>query len=188
MLKFLADIFQPGSPESADSKKPRRSSRIQGARAEEVPEVAVHNAGEGPSTPARQILEAKNLASPVTKDVERTPASSPGPMEPTQVASQFWCPPLPEEDMDTDPDPNVWGCLVPVNTEGGPIKLNKNPDTVPGKSPASGRGKKKTPSGFLVGRHPECDLHISSAVISNRHCVIYKVSGESRGSGEGKLT
>jgi len=30
-------------------------------------------------------------------------------------------------------------------------------------------------SGFLIGRHPECDLRIDAAGISNRHCVIHKV-------------
>jgi hypothetical protein len=30
-------------------------------------------------------------------------------------------------------------------------------------------------SGFLIGRHPECDLRIDAARISNRHCVIHKV-------------
>jgi hypothetical protein len=30
-------------------------------------------------------------------------------------------------------------------------------------------------SGFLIGRHPECDLRIDGARISNRHCVIHKV-------------
>lgn len=177
MLNYLANIFgKPGSPSSpSESKKPRRSQRIN--RGDDLPEAS------GPSTPARAIIEAKHLATPEiatpevpTRDVERTPASSPGPVEATQVASQFYCPPLPEEDEDTEPDPNVWGCLVPLNSVDPArkiIKLNKNPDTSPAKSGA--KTKKKSPSGFLVGRHPECDLHISSPVISNRHCVIYKV-------------
>ena len=121
------------------------------------------------------------MSPPDRKDVERTPAVSPGPQatydtqQSTQAASQFaYVPPQDDEEY----DPNVWGYLDPINSLNSQksIRLNKTPQSNGEKSSRGRPSSRKTgPSGFLIGRHPECDLHIDSTVISNRHCVIYKV-------------
>lgn len=72
----------------------------------------------------------------------------------------------------------MWGYLWPLSDKSDSvIKLNKQAPAPDKKKKKKGtKGKKIPPNGFLVGRHAECDLLIDDAVISNRHCVIFKVS------------
>lgn len=86
----------------------------------------------------------------------------------TQVASQF--PNLP---ADEEYDPNAWGYLDPITDDGANLKSIKLDKSALLNAPRS------TAGGFLIGRHPECDLQINAKVISNRHCVVYKVCFES---------
>ncbi|CAZ86475.1 unnamed protein product [Tuber melanosporum] len=114
--------------------------------------------------------------------ITRTPASSPPPQD-TQVASQFYYPPLSEQGVDED-DETIWGYLWPLTQKNqSVIKLNKTPQvSTPNKDSPKSAEKKKPKNnnkkhgtgGFVIGRHVECDLVIDHNVISNRHCVIYK--------------
>jgi len=64
-----------------------------------------------------------------------------------------------------------WGTLCSLGPNWEIIALNKAyPSQRRKTSP-----KETNFSGFLIGRHPECDLRIDAAGISNRHCVIHKV-------------
>jgi serine/threonine-protein kinase Chk2 len=169
-MDFFANIFgKPSSPASpVESKKPRRSERVRGKEDQKT---------HSQTTELAKIVST--MSPPSRPEVQRTPASSPSPQETqtsTQVASQFVYPFQHEEE---EYDPNIWGYLDPITdpSKKKSIKLDKTPqcanDNKRRKSKAS--VKKTTASGFLIGRHPECDLHIEAAVISNRHCVIYKV-------------
>lgn len=101
-------------------------------------------------------------------------SSSPPPFPDTQVASQvhFTQPDHKEEAKD------VWGYLTPMNSGNGEVltlskrtNCNKNANTKKGtKKPSVGTG------GYLIGRHAECDIVVEAPVVSNRHCVIFKVS------------
>lgn len=164
--------LQPSSPASPDTnaKKPRRSQRIKGASITDDEE----------STKALTVSPHKEDPA----DITRTPASSPPPQDNTQVASQFYYPPLAEEGLNTQDDAeSIWGYLWPLGGKTTEvIKLDKQapPPGTPEKKRKGGRTpktKKKVlpPSGFIVGRHAECDLLIDDPVISNRHCVIFKV-------------
>lgn len=169
---------KPSSPASPDnsSKKPRRSQRIKGAPVD-IDEETVTT-----TESTKDLTVSPHKEDPA--DVTRTPASSPPPQDNTQVASQFYYPPLAEEGLDKQDDDNsVWGYLWPLGGKSSEvIKLNKQAPTpaTPEKKRKKGttpKSKKKQlpPSGFIVGRHAECDLLIDEPVISNRHCVIFKV-------------
>lgn len=200
MWNLCANLFSFGKPAStgsddeAEAKKPRRSQRIQS-------KTGADDAGAGPST-ARAARAPKGAPKPIAEESDQqdndkdklppppvpvreelTPISSPGPqLEATQVASQFYCPPPIDDETASQPDPTAWGYLVPLNSSSDEnrktIKLNKGPMGTPQKSQhgTSKRGSKvNAASGFLIGRHAECDYRIESAVISNRHCILYKV-------------
>lgn len=171
---ILTSSLQPSSPASPDTnaKKPRRSQRIKGPPIDDVEETTK---ALTPQAPPRDDHV----------NVTRTPASSPPPQDNTQVASQFYYPPLTGEGLSKDDDnENVWGYLWPLGGGGSEvIKLDKQAPTpaTPEKKKKRGNTPKTTkkllpPSGFIVGRHAECDLLIDDPVISNRHCVIFKVT------------
>lgn len=163
---------QPSSPASPDTnaKKPRRSQRIKGVPIEDEEETTKATTSTTPQAPPRDSHA----------DVTRTPASSPPPQDNTQVASQFYYPPLAEGLDRGDDGENVWGYLWPLGGKDSEvIKLDKQappPGTSEKKRGSTPKAKKQLPpNGFIVGRHAECDLLIDDPVISNRHCVIFKV-------------
>jgi serine/threonine-protein kinase Chk2 len=136
------------------------------------------------SPPARPVI---HQAPPKATEAMSPPPpqSIPGTQESTQVASQILAY-MAEEEY----DPTVWGYLYPITDPTAKcIRLDKTPESPQeevqekgtkkkgktGKaSKATAAEKKKSPHGFLIGRHPECDEQIDAAVISNRHCVIYR--------------
>lgn len=177
------------SPESPDvnAKKPRRSQRNKGGSTEDKSEETVTALGTSKEAPKEEALptpQEHTTHTPAPSPPARTPASSPPPhtQDATQAASQFYFPPLAEEGLDKkEVDESVWGYLWPLSDKSDSvIKLNKQAPAPDKKKKKKGttKGKKIPPNGFLVGRHAECDLLIDDAVISNRHCVIFKeISG-----------
>jgi hypothetical protein len=128
---------------------------------------------------ADDVNDVSTMSPPSRPDGERAgpaPPSSPPPPPESQIATQVATQGAsqsgfihPEEEF----DPKVWGYLDLITDPfGKSVKLDK--DGAPPKD-KSKIGKKSGAIGFLIGRHPECDLHIDNAVISNRHCIIYKV-------------
>ncbi|KAJ4315025.1 serine/threonine protein kinase [Fusarium piperis] len=121
------------------------------------------------------------------------------PPQDTQPLSQFVDRhPAISDDIEDEVREGVWGYLVPLDPKYGdkPIVLKKRsacplPDTVAesvkkedvtnGKSvalkEAEAYEKKKikgVPSGgYLIGRHPECDIVVNDGIVSNRHCLIF---------------
>lgn len=114
-------------------------------------------------------------------------SSSPPPFQDTQVASQvhFTQPEGKEEAKD------VWGYLTPMNSLHGEVltlskrsRCDKKQDCNSG--PKKGTKKPVAAGGYLIGRHAECDITVEAPVVSNRHCVIFKV-GENGLSPQGVL-
>ncbi|KAK4170248.1 putative DNA damage response protein kinase [Cladorrhinum sp. PSN259] len=107
------------------------------------------------------------------------------------------------EEVEDEVKEGVWGYLFPMDTRYGGtcVVLRKRgacptPNTV-SEAVSSGSGAKKTsrkgpkalvkeqeafdkkqasnlPSGgYLIGRHPECDIQVDDLVVSNRHCLLF---------------
>ncbi|EGS18823.1 uncharacterized protein CTHT_0054330 [Thermochaetoides thermophila DSM 1495] len=108
--------------------------------------------------------------------------------------------PLSDEVEDEEKE-GVWGYLFPLDTRFGltPYVLRKKDacqaanavekQKESSQSSRAGRRSQRvaavksvkagSPVGFLIGRHPECDLRIDDAAVSNRHCLLFT---ENRGT------
>lgn len=86
------------------------------------------------------------------------------------------------EDAQAESEEGVWGFLVPLDAKYGdkPMVLKKrcacpNKDSI--KLAADAEKKENiggiASRGYLIGRHPECDIIVSEGVVSNRHCLIF---------------
>ncbi|CAG8908773.1 unnamed protein product [Penicillium egyptiacum] len=183
--------------DSQDQKKPRRSQRIssqvqlqpqdtpvdldylptpvtgpQSAATETRNELTV-TPPESPCNSHQQISSGSELSHAI---------SSPPAFEDTQALSQFVYPPRAFADDVKDEDAEgVWGYLLPLDENGnGPLVLRKRDDCDNGDSTTKAKREKaqksksaKSPGGFLVGRHPECDRVLEIPTISNRHFLIF---------------
>ncbi|KAK6529700.1 hypothetical protein TWF281_008862 [Arthrobotrys megalospora] len=173
------------------SKKPRRSGRLQ-AKASSI--VPIRDTS--PPTPLVDNLKTpkqEHFFQATGTAATSTPSPGPSPSQAnweatqlaTQVASQFVVPPAENSD--------VWGYLLPLDMDrslglGDVLTLKKRSacDDEPGtvfKKPRGRAGDKSggkgAPSGYLIGRHQECDLRLAQPTVSNRHCVIFReVSGK----------
>lgn len=89
----------------------------------------------------------------------------------------------------------VWGYLFPLDTRYGKCHVLKKRTSCPNPEgagdtpalPSSSRGTRRgrTPQvaspkpnsmpsgGYLIGRHPECDIVIDDPAVSNRHCLLF---------------
>ncbi|OKL60984.1 hypothetical protein UA08_03927 [Talaromyces atroroseus] len=118
----------------------------------------------------------------------------------TQAFSQFVYPPRAfADDVEDEAAEGVWGYLIPLDDKAGhalvlkkrntceddscgqaereektsspsrsskkQLKSSRNPDPVKSPNPS--------PKGYIIGRHPECDLVLNIPTISNRHCLIF---------------
>ncbi|KAK4193339.1 putative DNA damage response protein kinase [Podospora australis] len=106
------------------------------------------------------------------------------------------------DEVEDEVKEGVWGYLLPMDTRYGGtcVVLRKrgscpNPDTVAdsvnsGKKKATRKGprallkeqetydKKQrdgglASGGYLIGRHPECDIQVEDPIVSNRHCLFF---------------
>lgn len=101
------------------------------------------------------------------------------------------------EEVQDEKKEGVWGYLFPMDTRYGGrcVVLKKRaacpmPNTVNDVLKKNGVQGKKTPllqeksfeevkttqvpsGGYLIGRHPECDIVVDDPIISNRHCLIF---------------
>ncbi|KAJ5766381.1 uncharacterized protein N7511_003997 [Penicillium nucicola] len=176
----------------ADSqKKPRRSQRISGQVPSQETPVDLEYLPTPLTGPDSTITDDR-------KDETATPPESPrkgrqhsppqpelsyavsSPPNDTQALSQFVYPPRAFVDEVEDEDAEgVWGYLLPLDEHGkGPLVLKRRTQCGEDASPAKAKpGKKnelcKSPGGFLVGRHPECDRVLDIPTISNRHFLIF---------------
>ncbi|KAL3463766.1 serine/threonine protein kinase chk2 [Aspergillus heterothallicus] len=134
------------------------------------------------------------LCSPSDSDLYQPLSSPPGD---TQALSQFVYPPRAfADDVEDEAAEGVWGYLIPLDDkvrdslvlrkrdgcEDGSSSSKKSssnskkggqkPSTISGstikQAPTSRR-----PGGYLVGRHPECDLVLTIPTVSNRHFLLF---------------
>ncbi|KAK3943629.1 putative DNA damage response protein kinase [Diplogelasinospora grovesii] len=123
------------------------------------------------------------------------------PPQDTQAFSQQVDPNAPlSDEVEDEVKEGVWGYLFPLNTRYGGkcVVLRKRascplPDTVAEAVKSEGSKKKKgkkallkeaesfderkvkgLPSGgYLIGRHPECDIVVDDPIVSNRHSLLF---------------
>jgi serine/threonine-protein kinase CHEK2 len=152
---------------------------------------------EGTVTPPEGRPSQIRHHTPTSSPRSNSLSSPPGD---TQVFSQFIFPRQDLDDSDEEPDENTWGYLHPLDERFGKKLIMKKRPSCPApsaplevsktkkKSKDRGTGNlvkdeeqyEKTkravghPSGgYLVGRHPECDLILDIPTISNRHCLLF---------------
>ncbi|PVH88276.1 Pkinase-domain-containing protein [Cadophora sp. DSE1049] len=125
------------------------------------------------------------------------------PPQDTQAFSQFVYPTAAlSEEVQDETEEGVWGYLLPLDAKYGKslVLKKRNACPLPGKmedfgkdkdrKSKKGKGKGKdlkkeeevyedtkmngiASGGYLIGRHPECDLIIDDPIVSNRHCLIF---------------
>ncbi|KAI9650128.1 serine/threonine protein kinase [Ciborinia camelliae] len=99
---------------------------------------------------------------------------------------------------DVEDEEGVWGYLIPVNHKYGELLTlrKRSACPLPGKNSDIGNSREGkdlnkeedtyeatkimgiASRGYLIGRHPECDLMIDDIKVSNRHCLIYTENQE----------
>ncbi|CAH0026669.1 unnamed protein product [Clonostachys rhizophaga] len=103
------------------------------------------------------------------------------------------------DDMEDEAKEGIWGYLVPLDPKYGdrPVPLKRRtacpmPDSAEADANAKSSDSKgkSTPAreeeayertkirghasgGYLIGRHPECDILVNDQTVSNRHCLIF---------------
>ncbi|KAK6340710.1 hypothetical protein TWF696_009034 [Orbilia brochopaga] len=191
------------SDDPHESKKPRRSGRLQakhdasslpGPRPSTPPTPTVDADGALLRTPRQETFSTRTTATGSPAQLPSSAPSSPQQtFEATQLATQ-----VASQVLQPVPDSSdIWGYLIPLDMDksyglGDVLTLRKRSscDDAPpaegkrgrgrGASAGCGDGKSKgAPGGYLVGRHAECDLRLTQPTVSNRHCVIFReVSGK----------
>ncbi|KAI2640724.1 checkpoint kinase 2-like protein [Hypomontagnella submonticulosa] len=102
------------------------------------------------------------------------------------------------DEVEDEEKEGVWGYLFPLNTShGGRCVVLKKRSTCPKSDDVTSVLAKKQPGlsgatalkqeesfekslvkgvpsgGYLIGRHPECDVIVDDPIVSNRHCLIF---------------
>ncbi|KAG7050610.1 CAMK/RAD53 protein kinase [Colletotrichum scovillei] len=124
--------------------------------------------------------------------------SSP-PQEATQAFSQYAheTKEALSDEVEDEVKEGVWGYLFPLDTKYGKVVVMKRraacplPDAVEAKESSNKDQNGKSSlqkeeeayertkvkgvasGGYLIGRHPECDIVVDDPIISNRHCLIF---------------
>ncbi|KAL2834518.1 cytochrome P450 [Aspergillus cavernicola] len=180
-------------------KKPRRSQRINSQQQSETPvnhsylptplthhdSTATDIRKEVTATPPSQA----RLRSPSNSDSYQQLSSPPGD---TQALSQFVYPPRAfADEVEDEAAEGVWGYLIPLDDKVRDALVFRKRDgcedgTPPNSKPKSKKGSQNTskdsvvkqpsnrrPGGYLVGRHPECDLVLHIPTVSNRHFLVF---------------
>ncbi|XHG05206.1 hypothetical protein AWENTII_008452 [Aspergillus wentii] len=140
------------------------------------------------ATPQRSSSQGRPQT-PSDQELPQTFSSPPGD---TQALSQFVYPPRAfADEVEDEAAEGVWGYLIPLDDKAPKALVlrkrdscdnhkndNSNPKSTKGtqrQGRVSGNknGYSQLPGGYLVGRHPECDLLLNIPTISNRHFVIF---------------
>ncbi|KAJ4339115.1 serine/threonine protein kinase [Didymella glomerata] len=154
------------------------------------------NHKEGTVTPPPQsqakFSQAKNGLSSPPSDTKQSDTQA------FTQQSQFVYPPQARSyAVDDEEGEQVWGYLVPLDSESGDVMVLRRreacpvPENIVG--PKSGTEKVETheyekqeenyekekqekgvtAGGYLIGRHRECDRQLKSNTVSNRHCLLF---------------
>ncbi|KAL4761683.1 CAMK family serine/threonine-protein kinase [Aspergillus foveolatus] len=174
--------------ESQDQKKPRRSERISSQQQSQTPVIQSYL-----PTP---LTHHDSTATDLRNEMTATPPSQARPPSPsdlgsppgdTQALSQFVYPPRAfADDVEDEAAEGVWGYLIPLDDKvRDALVLRKRDgcDAKPTKEQSSKERKSKEssakhaanrlPGGYLIGRHPECDLSLNIPTVSNRHFLVF---------------
>ncbi|RWA13257.1 hypothetical protein EKO27_g1876 [Xylaria grammica] len=179
----------PANQDSDLVKKPRRSERLSqkpDAGADKLKTPIIKNQLPSPvthRTPDETYSQAQPFSSP-PQDTQAFPASQ---YVDTNAALS--------EDVQDEVKEGVWGYLFPLVTRyGGRCVVLKKRSMCPHPkdvADAVGLKRKKNgalnqeesyeksktngvPSGgYLIGRHPECDIVVDDPIVSNRHCLLF---------------
>lgn len=139
-------------------------------------------------------------ATPVSSSLPVSSLHPSSPPQDTQPLSQFIYPPR-DFEPDVEEEEGTWGYLYPINPENGNKLVLKKRSFCPapvapleiGKPATKSKKRNKTKSlvedeeeyektkdktgfpagGYLIGRHPECDLIVEIPTISNRHALLF---------------
>ncbi|KAJ6106732.1 hypothetical protein N7512_010249 [Penicillium capsulatum] len=181
--------------DSQDLKKPRRSQRISS-------QIQPHETPIDDEYLLTPLTHANSTATDLRNEVTATPPESPSqgrrrsPSNPefsqalssppgdTQALSQFVYPPRAFADDEDEDAEGVWGYLLPLDDKvnGAFVLKHRNGCSGQNEESQERRAKKpesrksassRPPGGYLVGRHPECDLKIDIPTISNRHFLLF---------------
>ncbi|KAJ5157581.1 DNA damage response protein kinase DUN1 [Penicillium canariense] len=159
--------------DSQDLKKPRRSQRISSQQQQPVETPVNHDYlptplthGNSTATDIRNELTATPPGSPSRHVRQHTPSN-------TELSPAYSSPP---DEVDDESAEGVWGYLIPLDDSvSGAFVLKQRDGCVKSdtKPQTSKQGNGRAPGGYLVGRHPECDLVINIPTISNRHFLLF---------------
>ncbi|KFX95425.1 hypothetical protein V490_03895 [Pseudogymnoascus sp. VKM F-3557] len=191
-----------GSPNN-EVKKPRRSERLShpDQKDQKTPVAKGHLPSpitHQDSTDSNQAYKEVTATPPGGRPNQlrhRTPDRSPelasvlsSPPQDTQAFSQYTNPKAALSEYVKDEEKEgVWGYLLPLNAEYKQPLIMRKRSACPKPPPldklgeASDQGLTKedkadaqSSGGYLIGRHPECDLLIEGPIVSNRHCLIFE--------------
>ncbi|GIJ91576.1 hypothetical protein Asppvi_010544 [Aspergillus pseudoviridinutans] len=191
-------VSTDGDPQ--DLKKPRRSERITSKNQSQATPVdqtylpTPLTELDSTATDVRNEVTATPPDSPsqaISSVEQLKPCSSP-PGD-TQTLSQFVYPPRAfADEVEDEAAEGVWGYLIPLDDKvrdalvlrkrhscdtrkngDSKTQTSKESRLSQDKSPISRQRLNRPPGGYLVGRHPECDLVINIPTISNRHFLIF---------------
>ncbi|KAI9370010.1 cytochrome P450 [Aspergillus egyptiacus] len=182
-----------------DQKKPRRSQRISSQHQAQTPVAQAYL----PTPMTHHDSTATDVRKEVTatppSQARRGSPSSPGnyqqlssPPGDTQALSQFVYPPRAfADDVEDEAGEGVWGYLIPLDDKvrdtlvlrkrdgcedcehSNPKPKSKKESRKQGKDSPAKQAPSRRPGGYLIGRHPECDLVIPIPTVSNRHFLVF---------------
>ncbi|EJT81601.1 CAMK protein kinase [Gaeumannomyces tritici R3-111a-1] len=136
------------------------------------PSQVVHRSPEETLSLAQNSLAQQGFSSPLN-DTQALPSQL---VDPQAALS---------DEVEDEVKEGVWGYIFPLDTRYGGrcIVLRKrgscplpkgSEDEQKDKDKPCDKAKKGLPSGgYLIGRHPECDIVVDDPIVSNRHCLIF---------------
>lgn len=193
-------LVQGSLPEGeTDSKKPRRSDRL--SKPDDPDKTPITNKQHLPSpvtVGSKEHSPSRRLGTPRKNEEphELSQAALSSPPQDTQPLSQYVDQhPALSDEVEDEVKEGVWGYLVPLDPKYGdkPVVLKRRnacplPDST---DKRASKGKKQATlkeeeeayertkikgiasGGYLIGRHPECDVVVNEHIVSNRHCLLF---------------
>ncbi|KAI9042215.1 CAMK family serine/threonine-protein kinase [Aspergillus affinis] len=183
--------------DSQELKKLRRSQRLSQSQSPKTPVNQSYlptplTEQNSTATDIRKEVTAtppniSNQVHPQTPSRSEQPQSCSSPPGDTQALSQFIYPPRAfADEVEDEAAERVWGYLIPLDDKFRDALVMRKRDgcerrnVTPGNKPEGPQAQSKkstkqtrSPGGYLVGRHPECDLVINIPTISNRHFLLF---------------
>ncbi|KAK4936368.1 serine/threonine protein kinase [Elasticomyces elasticus] len=186
---------EPHTPKDPKQQTPIKNQYLPSPLTNHESTATEPNYKEQTATPPEgrpsQIRHVTPLSSPQLNALSSPPQD-------TQILSQFVYPPR-DIERDLDDDDGNWGYLFPLKETGhrlimkrrafcpapsNPLEISRT--TVKSKK----KGKKQLEEdevqyeedkriegfpagGYLIGRHPECDMVLDIPTVSNRHCLLF---------------